>query len=72
MQSDQRNIMQPDHNLTTKIETCDNRFEVICRWGEPIDMDWTRSQLEAWLQRRMDAQTASVYDADILLRGNHD
>jgi hypothetical protein len=61
--------MQYDQHLSAKIETCDNRFEVICRWGEPIDMDWTRSQLEAWLQRRLDAQTASVYDGGILSRG---
>lgn len=55
---------------TAKVEASQNRFEVICRWGEPIDMDWTRSQLEAWLQRRMDASPATVYDAGIPAKGD--
>lgn len=62
--------MQHDH--TAKVETCDNRFELICRWGEPLDWEWAHDQLTLWLRRRVDLTQASVYDDGIPLRGAHD
>jgi hypothetical protein len=47
-----------------------NRFEIICRWGEPLDWDWARDQLEAWLRQRVDLTGASVYDGGIPSKGN--
>ena len=62
--------MQHDH--TAKVETCDNRFELICRWGEPLDWEWARARLEDWLRQRVDLTQASVYDGGIPSRGAHD
>ena len=62
--------MQPEH--TAKVEVGLNRFELICRWGEPLDWEWAHEQLTIWLRSRVDAQAASVYDADIPSRGAHD
>lgn len=60
--------MQHDH--TAKVETGLNRFELICRWGEPIDWEWAHEQLTAWLRSRVDVGAASVYDDGIPLRGD--
>ena len=62
--------MHPDH--TAKVEASLNRFELISRWGEPLDWEWAHEQLTAWLRSRVDVEPASVYDADIPLRGTHD
>ena len=64
--------MQPDQNLTAKVEVSLNRFELICRWGEPLDWEWAHEQLTAWLRSRVDAEASSVYDHGIPLRGAHD
>jgi len=62
--------MQSDQNLTAKVEVSLNRFELICRWGEPLDWEWARDQLEAWLRSRVDLTEASVYDGGIPAKGN--
>lgn len=46
-----------------KVEMSLNRFELISRWGEPLDWEWARAQLEAWLRSRVDLTQASVYDS---------
>ena len=42
---------------------CANRFELISRWGEPVDKAWARDMFERWLDQRVDLTDASVYDA---------
>jgi hypothetical protein len=59
--------MQSDQ--TAKVEASLNRFELISRWGEPLDWDWARERLEQWLRSRVDGQSASVYDGGIPSRG---
>lgn len=61
--------MQPDLNPPARAEMGLNRFEIICRWGEPLDWDWARDQLEAWLRSRVDLTEASVYDAGVQAKG---
>lgn len=61
-------MTQPDQ--TAKIETCDNRFELISRWGQPVDKWWAHAELSKWLERRVDAYPGSVYDADIPSQGS--
>jgi hypothetical protein len=61
--------MQYDQHLSAKTETCQNRFELSCRFGEPIDWEWAHAQLKAWLRNRVDGQSASVYDGGIPSRG---
>lgn len=46
-----------------------NRFEIICRWGEPLDWDWARAQLEQWLRSRVDLTQASDYDSGVQAKG---
>lgn len=46
-----------------KVEMSLNRFELISRWGEPLDWEWARAQLEVWLRSRVDLTQASVYDS---------
>jgi hypothetical protein len=48
-----------------KVEMCANRFELISSWGEPVDKEWARDQLEVWLRQRVDLTKASVYDGGI-------
>ena len=46
-----------------------NRFELISRWGEPLDWEWARAQLEVWLRSRVDLTQASVYDLGVQTKG---
>ena len=52
-----------------KVEMCANRFELISRWGQPVDKVWARNMLERWLQQRLDLTDPSVYDGGILAKG---
>ena len=52
-----------------KVELCANRFELICRWGQPVDKAWARDMLERWLQQRLDLTDVSVYDGGIPAKG---
>jgi hypothetical protein len=47
--------------LDPKVEMCANRFELISRWGQPVDKEWARSMFELWLAQRDDAPQS--YDA---------
>jgi hypothetical protein len=51
-----------DTQEAPKVETCANRFELISRWGQPVDKVWARDMLERWLDQRLDAPVASDYD----------
>jgi hypothetical protein len=63
--------MQDNH--TARVEASLNRFELISRYGEPLDWEWARAQLEVWLRSRVDAAMPSVYDSVIPSRGvEHD
>lgn len=46
-----------------RVEMCANRFELISRWGEPVNKEWARRMLERWLDQRVDQPEASVYDS---------
>ena len=59
--------MQPDP--PPKVEMCANRFELISRWGEPVDKEWARDMFERWLDQRVDLTDASVYDDLIPAKG---
>lgn len=59
--------MQSDH--TAKVEVSLNRFELISRYGEPLDWEWARAQLEAWLRSRVDLTQPSVYDSGVQAKG---
>lgn len=59
--------MQPDP--PPKVEMCANRFELISRWGEPVDKAWARDMFERWLDQRVDLTDASVYDDLIPAKG---
>jgi len=52
-----------------KVEMCANRFELISRWGEPVDKAWARDMFERWLDQRVDLTDASVYDDLIPAKG---
>ena len=52
-----------------KVELCANRFELISRWGQPVDKVWARDMLERWLQQRLDLTDVSVFDGGILAKG---
>jgi hypothetical protein len=51
------------------IEMCANRFELISRWGEPVDKEWARRMLDRWLDQRVDLTQASVYDSGVQAKG---
>jgi len=59
--------MQPDP--PPKVEMCANRFELISRWGEPVDKAWARDMFERWLDQRVDLTDATVYDDLIPAKG---
>ena len=59
--------MQP--NQPARVETCANRFELICRWGEPLDKELAHAQLERWLNWRVDLTEATVYDSGVQAKG---
>jgi len=61
MAKPQRTTMQD--NQPAVIEMCANRFELISRWGEPVDKEWARRMLDRWLDQRVDLPKASVYDS---------
>jgi hypothetical protein len=48
---------------------CANRFELISRWGEPVDKEWARSMLDRWLDQRVDLTQPSVYDSGVQAKG---
>ena len=52
------------------IEMCANRFELISRWGEPVDKEWARRMLDRWLDQRVDLTRPTVYDGGIPSKGN--
>ena len=52
-----------------KVEMCANRFELISRWGEPVDKAWARDMFERWLDQRVDLTDATVYDDLIPAKG---
>lgn len=56
-------------NHPAKVEMSANRFELISRWGQPVDKEWARDMFERWLMQRMDLIPASVYDAGIPSKG---
>ena len=63
--------MQSDE--PARVEMCANRFELISRWGEPIDKEWARRMFDVWLEQRMDLTLPSVYDHGIPSKGvEHD
>jgi hypothetical protein len=61
--------MSADLNPPARVEMCANRFELISRWGEPLDWEWARAQLEAWLRSRVDLTEATVYDSGVQAKG---
>ena len=60
--------MQSDQ--PARVEMSANRFELITPWGQPVDKEWAMRQFEKWLINRLDLTQPSVYDADILAKGN--
>jgi hypothetical protein len=48
---------------------CANRFELISRWGEPVDKEWARRMLDRWLDQRVDLTQPSVYDSGVQAKG---
>jgi hypothetical protein len=54
----QRMTMQTE---PLKVEVCANRFELISRWGQPVDKVWAHDMLERWLDQRLEAP--KDYDA---------
>jgi hypothetical protein len=48
---------------------CANRFDLISRWGEPVDKSWARDMFERWIDQRVDLTDASVYDDLISAKG---
>jgi hypothetical protein len=50
-----------------KVETCDNRFELIARWGQPVDDAWAHAELAKWLANR----GANDYDSGVNTKGDH-
>jgi hypothetical protein len=67
MANPQRTTMQLDP--PPKVEMCANRFELISRWGEPVDKAWARDMYERWLDQRVDLTDATVYDDLIPAKG---
>ncbi len=61
-----KTTMQPE----PKVEMCANRFELISRWGQPVDKAWAREMLEMWLERQMDSSHTHVYDGVIPQKGD--
>ena len=68
--------MQYDGNLSienlnhpAKVEMSANRFELISRWGEPVDKEWARDMFERWLNQRVDLTDATVYDSGVQAKG---
>jgi hypothetical protein len=60
-------------DFPAKVEMSANRFELISRWGQPVDKDWARDMFERWLMQRMDLTPPSVYDHGIPSKGvEHD
>ena len=56
-----------------KVQICANRFELISRWGQPVDKAWARAQLDLWLAQRVDLEQASDYDQGVQTKGDaHD
>jgi hypothetical protein len=58
-------------NHPAKVEMSANRFELISRWGEPVDKEWARDMFERWLMQRVDLTQPSVYDAGVQAKGDH-
>ena len=54
-----------------KVETCINRFELIARWGQPVDDAWAHIELAKWLRSRVDLTEANDYDAGVNTKGDH-
>jgi hypothetical protein len=60
-----------DVNPPARVEMSANRFELISRWGEPVDKEWARDMFERWLMQRVDLTQPSVYDAGVQAKGDH-
>lgn len=63
-----KTTMQADSPL--KVEMCANRFELISRWGQPVDKEWALRVFNVWLDQRMDLTQPTVYDAVIPQKGD--
>ena len=61
--------MSADLNPPARVEMCANRFELISRWGEPVDKAWARRMFDVWLEQRVDQPEASVYDLGVQTKG---
>lgn len=61
--------MTDDLNPPARVEMCANRFELISRWGEPVDKAWARRMFDLWLEQRVDLTEASVYDSGVQAKG---
>jgi hypothetical protein len=53
-----------------KVEMCANRFELISRWGQPVDKEWALRVFNVWLDQRMDLTHPTVYDGVIPQKGD--
>ena len=56
-------------DFPAKVEMSANRFELISRWGQPVDKDWARDMFERWLNQRVDLTDATVYDSGVQAKG---
>ena len=70
-------MTEPHYTDVTAMRSCKatvslNHFELNADWGmSSVHLaEWAHAALERWLRSRVDAQTASVYDGDILMRGD--
>lgn len=68
MAKPQKTTMQADP--TPKVQMCANCFELVSRWGQPMDKAWARDMLDLWLERQIDSAHTHVYDGGIPLKGN--
>ena len=50
-----------------KVEAYANRFELIARWGQPVDDVWAHAELAKWLANR----SANDYDSRVETKGDH-
>jgi hypothetical protein len=50
-----------------KVEACANRFELIARWGQPVNGAWAHEELAKWLASR----SANDYDSGVETKGDH-
>ena len=61
--------MSADIIPPARVEMCANRFELISRWGEPVDKVWARNMFDLWLEQRVDLTPPTVYDSGVQAKG---